>query len=93
MDMGGIYPDYSYQQKRRMQNKISALVDMIDVQPRYPAVYFPSANRRFLPQQLLGWKTWDNETVDGLHGLKRSKQLEHDYPLNFITKIDAFQDI
>ena len=54
MDMDGVYPDYSYQQKRRMQNKISALVDMIDVQPRYRAVYSPSANRRFIPQQLLG---------------------------------------
>ena len=49
MDIEGVYPDYSYSQKRRMQNQISALVDMIDVQP-----YSPSANRRFLPQQLMG---------------------------------------
>jgi len=88
MDIDGVYPDYSYSQKRRMQNQISALVDMIDVQP-----YSPSANRRFLPQQLMGWKTRDNETVDGLHGLKRLKQWDHDYLLNFITKIDIFQDI
>merc|ERR1711935_355239 len=49
MDIEGVYPDYSYSQKRRMQNQISALVDMLDVQP-----YSPSANRRFLPQQLMG---------------------------------------
>ena len=53
MDMDDVYPDYSYPQKRRMQNQLSALVDMIGVQPRYP-VYSLSPTRRYLPQQLMG---------------------------------------
>ena len=91
MDMDNVYPDYSYSQKRRMQNQLSALVDMFDVQPHYPV--YSNSKRRFVPQQLMGWKTRDTETIDGLHSLKRLKQLEHDYRLNFITKIDVFQDI
>ena len=55
MDVDGVYPDYSSPQKRRMQKQLSALVDMLDVPPRYP-VYALSPNRRFLPQQLMGWK-------------------------------------
>ena len=53
MDADVVYPDYSSPQKRRMQNQLSALVDMIGVQPRYP-VYSLSPTRRYLPQQLMG---------------------------------------
>merc|ERR1711935_1116990 len=41
--------DFVSNLRSAIQKQISALVDMIDVQP-----YSPSANRRFLPQQLMG---------------------------------------
>jgi hypothetical protein len=50
-------------------------VDMLDVPPRYP-VYALSPNRRFLPQQLMGWKPRGNTKADWMHGLKRLKQLK-----------------
>ena len=67
--------DFVSNLRSALRNEISALIDMEEAQQGYPA-YSITHKRRFVPQQLMGWKSRGNTAIDSSHGLKRKQQIK-----------------
>ena len=67
--------DFVSNLRSALRSEISALIDMEEAQQGYPA-YSINHKRRFVPQQLMGWKPRGNTAIDSSHGLKRKQRIK-----------------